>query len=59
MMGYCFYCRVKGRPFEHAAAACARRYDWFRAKAKALQDCKRRGKQWMDEYAVCWTCYQP
>jgi hypothetical protein len=59
MMGCCLYCRVEGKPFEHAAAACARRHDWIRAKQKALRDCKSRGKEWMDLYAVCWMCYQP
>ncbi|PCD25970.1 hypothetical protein AU210_012404 [Fusarium oxysporum f. sp. radicis-cucumerinum] len=59
MMGRWLYCRVEGKPFEHAAAACTRRHKWFRAKAKAQQECKRQGKGWMDEFAVCWKCYQP
>ncbi|PCD20074.1 hypothetical protein AU210_016752 [Fusarium oxysporum f. sp. radicis-cucumerinum] len=59
MRGRCLYCRVEGRPFEHTATACARRFDWIRAKTKALQDCKNRGRDWMDRFAVCWTCFQP
>jgi superfamily II DNA or RNA helicase len=59
MKGCCLYCRVEGKPFEHTAAACARRFDWIQAKKKALQDCQRRKKKWMDPHAVCWKCYQP
>lgn len=59
MVGCCLYCRVEGKPFEHAAAACARRHNWIRAKQKALRECQGKGKEWMDRYAVCWICYQP
>ncbi|PNP50722.1 hypothetical protein FNYG_15934 [Fusarium nygamai] len=59
MKGCCLYCRVEGKSFEHVAAACARRFDWIRAKKKALHDCQSKEKEWMDPHAVCWKCYQP
>jgi hypothetical protein len=59
MRSCCLYCRVERKPFQHTAAACARRFDWIQAKTKALQDCKKRGREWMDRFTVCWTCFQP
>ncbi|RKK44596.1 hypothetical protein BFJ69_g18316, partial [Fusarium oxysporum] len=59
MKGCCLYCRVEGKSFEHTATACARRFDWIRAKQKALRDCQSKKKEWMDRHAVCWKCYQP
>ncbi|RBA14537.1 hypothetical protein FPRO05_03329 [Fusarium proliferatum] len=59
MKGCCLYCRVEGKSFEHTVTACARRFDWIRAKQKALRDCQSKKKEWMDRHAVCWKCYQP
>ncbi|RGP78560.1 telomere-associated recq-like helicase [Fusarium longipes] len=59
MRGCCLYCRAEGKPFEHTATACARRFNWIRAKEKALRDCQSKQREWMDRYTVCWKCYQP
>ncbi|KAG8673877.1 hypothetical protein FPOAC1_007196 [Fusarium poae] len=59
MKGCRLYCRVEGKSFEHTVTACARRFDWIRAKQKALRDCQSKKKEWMDRHAVCWKCYQP
>jgi hypothetical protein len=59
MKGCCLYCRVEGKSFEHVVTACARRFNWIRAKQKALRDCQSKKKEWMDPHAVCWKCYQP
>jgi hypothetical protein len=60
MWGCCLYCRTRpGRAFDHAAAACLRRWDWIGAKKQALLACKAQGQAWMPAFAVCWRCYQP
>ncbi|KAH7115369.1 hypothetical protein B0J13DRAFT_572426 [Dactylonectria estremocensis] len=38
----CLYCRVEGKPFEHAAKACSRRWYWINAKSKAWRTRKRK-----------------
>jgi hypothetical protein len=59
MKDRCLYCQVEGRSFEYVAMACARCFDWIRAKKKALQDCQSKEKEWMNPHPVCWKCYQP
>ncbi|KAH6985535.1 hypothetical protein EDB80DRAFT_511797, partial [Ilyonectria destructans] len=59
MLGCCLYCRVEGKPFEHAVTTCARRHHWIKAKQKALRDCQSRDRDWLERYVVCWNCYQP
>ncbi|KAH6975566.1 telomere-associated recQ-like helicase [Ilyonectria destructans] len=59
MLGCCLYCRVEGKPFEHAVTTCARRHHWIKAKQKALRDCQSRNRDWLERYVVCWNCYQP
>jgi hypothetical protein len=59
MIGSCMLCRVKGRPFDHAAAACSRRHVWLREKKAVLQDCKAEGRLWMEKYTACFLCYMP
>jgi superfamily II helicase len=53
----CLYCRMLGRAFDHMAMACAWRWDWIRAKKKALVACKASGRSWMPKLVVCWKCY--
>ncbi|OAQ57815.2 DEAD/DEAH box helicase domain-containing protein [Pochonia chlamydosporia 170] len=56
----CLICRVQGgRPFDHSAATCGRRWPWINAKSKTLQSCKRRGKPWMAKFSACFMCYLP
>jgi hypothetical protein len=44
----CLLCRIQGgRPFDHSAATCGKRWSWINAKSKTLQSCKRKGKPWM------------
>ena len=38
-LGNCLYCRAMGRPFNHAAIRCTRRFDWIRAKKAVLATC--------------------
>ncbi|KAI6777598.1 uncharacterized protein J7T54_003332, partial [Emericellopsis cladophorae] len=58
--GSCLLCRVEGgRPFDHAAATCPRRWPWIRAKAKTLQACRDAGRPWIAQFAACYRCYMP
>lgn len=59
MSGCCLYCRVEGRPFDHAAGACSRRMHWIRTKSKAYQTRKKAGREWIKKHVACWMCYQP
>jgi hypothetical protein len=59
MIGSCRLCRVKGRPFDHAAAACSRRHAWLREKKAVLRDCETEGRPWMEKYTACFLCYMP
>lgn len=57
----CMYCRVKGRgrPFNHQASECSRRWEWQNEKKKTLATCTREGKKWMADYTACFLCYLP
>lgn len=59
VVGTCLYCRVEGRAFNHTAGSCARRHDWFWAKRRAIESCRKEGRRWMEELKVCFWCYQP
>jgi hypothetical protein len=52
-LGSCLYCRAMGRPFDHAAIRCARRFDWIRAKKAVLATCHKQGKRWIAPYMAC------
>jgi superfamily II DNA or RNA helicase len=59
MQGLCLYCRAMSRSFEHSTSSCRQKWDWIRAKQDVLRRCKEEGKEWILEYVVCWTCFQP
>lgn len=59
MRGCCLYCRVEGKPFDHPVLHCPRRMHWIRAKQQALRTRKQEGREWIEDYVVCWKCYQP
>lgn len=56
----CLLCRVEGgRPFDHSATTCGRRWPWINAKKKVFQACTKEGKPWMEDYTACFRCYLP
>ena len=60
MRGCCLLCRVEGgRPFEHVAKGCSRRWPWIKAKEKTMRACKEEGKPWMAKFTACFVCYLP
>ncbi|KAI6777557.1 uncharacterized protein J7T54_004107, partial [Emericellopsis cladophorae] len=60
MRGCCLLCRIEGgRPFDHAAATCGRRWPWIRAKEKTIRACRDEGKPWMAKFTACFRCYMP
>ena len=60
MVGTCLYCRLlRKKRFDHAPGSCARRFDWIKAKKAVLDDCKQNERRWIEEYLVCYRCYQP
>jgi hypothetical protein len=59
MLGCCLQCRMKSRPFDHAAGSCSQRRAWINAKMAVMKECSRSGKPWMPDFAVCFMCYMP
>ncbi|KYK53950.1 hypothetical protein DCS_05899 [Drechmeria coniospora] len=51
----CLYCRVVGRPFDHAGGACPYRWDWIKAKSAAIKASGR--NPWMPSLTVCYRCF--
>lgn len=60
MRGCCLLCRVEGgRPFDHSATTCSRRWPWINAKTRVMRLCKKEGKPWMTDFTACFMCYLP
>ena len=60
MRSCCLLCRIEGgRPFNHAAGTCSRRWPWINAKKKVLQACKKEGRPWLQDFTACFMCYLP
>jgi superfamily II DNA or RNA helicase len=58
--GCCLLCRVEGgRPFDHGAGGCSRRWAWIRAKKGTMRACEAEGKPWMAKFTACFVCYLP
>ncbi len=56
IQGTCILCRKLGEPWDHVFTTCSRRFDVFRARDRAKQQCKG---PWIAAFHACYWCYNP